>query len=81
MILPLVYYNGHVIRAYGQAGGSPLSSCTMDESCRDALKGSGADGWTQLLQAAECGDLAAVEELVVDRANVKARTKVPSLSH
>jgi hypothetical protein len=53
----------------------------MDESCCDALKGAGADGWTPLLQAAERGDLAAVEELVVHRANVKARTKVPSLSH
>ncbi len=61
---------------FGQAGGSPLSSCLMDESSRDVLKSAGADGWTPLLQAAEHADLAAVKELLLNRANVKARTKV-----
>ncbi len=77
--LQLVHYslNGHVIQAYGQAGGSPLSSYSMDESCRDTLKWAGADGWTPLLQAAERADLATVKELAMHRPNVKARTKVP----
>ena len=55
----------------------------MNENCRDILKLAGTDGWTPLLQAAERADLAAVKELVLHRANVKAKTKVspfPSLT-
>ena len=48
----------------------------MDESSRDVLKLAGTDGWTPLLQATERADLAAVKELLLNRANVKARTKV-----
>jgi hypothetical protein len=75
--------NCFLVGLYGhwQAGGSPLSSCSMDESCRDILKEAGTDGWTPLLQAAERADLPAVEELVLHRANVKARTKVIPLGY
>ena len=68
------------LSVYGQVGGSPLSSCSMDESCRDILKGAGADGWTPLLQAAEHADLAAIKELLLHKADVEARTKVSPLS-
>ncbi len=72
--------DGLMLCMYGQAGGSPLSSYSMDESCRDVLKWARTDGWTPLLQAAERADLAAVKMLLLNRANVKARTKVSTLN-
>lgn len=53
-----------------------MSSVFVHESCLNILKSAGADGWTPLLQAAELGDLTLVKELLSQKANIKAKTKV-----